>query len=164
MGLANHSKRSSGEDVNSSPDLNTEQADQRARRSKWPKDRKLRLAAMSKAMPQFISEYFGGITAIASAMNVTPADVNEVINLDPELVELKEIAVNSVEDLLLDRMTYLAMNTKSSAPVKFLLERMFPDKYGSKSGSQTKKGAGFKAPSEKPDNLPSAINVKPKEN
>lgn len=144
------------EDNNTDPDLNTNEADQRPTRSKWPKDRKKKLASMAKSMPEFINAYYGGETPIAHAMAVTPADVREVIQASPALVELQEIAVNSVEALLLDRMTYLALNTKSSAPTKFLLEKLFSGKYG-KVTPTSHKGKGFSAPTEEPDGLKSVL-------
>ena len=143
------------------PDLNTNEADQRPTRSKWPKARDKKLASMAKAMPEFINAYFGGEAAIAHAMAVTPPDVREVIQADPALVELQEVAVNSVEALLLDRMTFLALNTKSSAPTKFLLERLFPEKYGSSKVKDTK-GKGFTAPTENAEGLPSVLDPAPK--
>ena len=139
------------------PDLNTNEADQRPTRSKWPKDRKKKIASMTKAMPEFIGPYFGGETAIAHAMSVTPFDVREVIQADPKLVEMQEIAVNSVEALLLDRMTHLALTTKSSAPTKWLLERKFPEKYGSSKAKETK-SKGFTAPTEDAEGLPSVLD------
>ena len=158
------SKRPETEAANPAvPGLNNEQADQRVSRSKWPKDRTKRLSAMEKAMPKFIQDYYGSTVAIASAMSVTPADVREVIDYAPDLVELQEIAENSIEDLLLNQMMYLAMNTKSSAPAKFLLEKLFPEKYA-KGVSQASKSKGFGAPKEKPGELPSAIKPKATEN
>lgn len=143
------------------PDLNTNEVDQRPTRSKWPKDRKKKIASMAKAMPEFLTAYFGGETAIAHAMSVTPFDVREVIQADPLLVEMQEIAVNSVEALLLDRMIHLSLTTKSSAPTKWLLEKKFPEKYG-KASTDNHKAKGFTAPTEDAEGLPSVLDSAPK--
>jgi len=142
------------------PAPNNEEVDQRAVRSKWLKDPDKRKAQMTKAMPVFIADYFGNETAIASAMSVTPAEVRAAIKVSPELVELQEIAENSVEALLLDRMTHLAMSTKSAAPVRWLLEHMFPEKYG-KAMPKEAKGKGFSAPVEEVDDLKSVLKTEP---
>jgi len=142
-------------------DQNTETVDSRPTRKKWPKDRGKKLTSMSKAMPEFLAAYFGNVVAIASAMSVTPVDVREVINDSPELIELQEIAVTSVEALLLDHGLYVALNSKNIAGVKWLLETKFPDKYG-KGKSMASKNKGFTAPTDDPDDLESVLEIKDK--
>ncbi len=134
------------------PDPNTETVDSRPTRKKWPRDRAKRLKAMTKAMPEFLMAYYGNETPIASAMSVTPVDVREAIQSNPELVELQEIAVNSVEALLLDHAMYVALNSKNVAGVKWILETKFPERYG-KSKATAKKDTGFTAPTDDPEDL-----------
>ena len=138
---------------------NNEQGDTRPTRSRWPRDRAKRLVAMAKAMPDFLGPYFGGEAAIAAAMSVTPMDVREVIQASPELIELQEIAVTSVEALLLDHGLYVALNSKNIAGVKWALSTRFPDKYG-KASATTSKGKGFSAPTDDPDDLESVLDKK----
>lgn len=142
------------------PDPNTnEQVDQRPTRKKWPKDKTKKLAAMAKAMPEYIVEYFGGEVAISAAMYSTQSDVRRAISSDPDLMEMQAVALSSKEALLADRMMYLALNTKSSAPVKFLLENQFPEKWGKKPAGSGKARKGFKPPDQDPKQMKSVLGV-----
>jgi len=139
-------------------DLANNEADQRITRSKLPKDREKRLLAMKKIMPTAIRDYRGDPTMIAAALSVIPADVTSVINSDPELIELKEIAETIAEAKLIDIMSGHAETSRSPTAAKWLLERQYPEKYARTTAptKRPRKGNGSEALT--PENLPSAIN------
>lgn len=159
---ANFQKGSTRQGSKPSPDSSkSEQADQRVTRKEWPKDKDKKLEAMAEAMPEYIVEYFGSEIAIAAAMYSAPSVVLRAILLDPDLIEMQEVALNSKEALLVDRMTYLALNTKSSAPGKFLLEKEFADKWGKQTAGSAKARKGFSAPKQEAKEMKSVLgNIK----
>lgn len=159
---ANSPKSSPQSGITSDSELTPETVDSRPQRKKWSKDRAKRLIAMTKAMPEFLMAYYGNETPIASAMSVTPVDVREAIQACPELIELQEISVNSVEALLLDHGLHVALSSKNIAGVKWALEVRFPEKYG-KTKANTAKNKGFTAPTDDPDDLESVLDIKGEE-
>lgn len=134
------------------------EADLRITRKKWPTDRKKRLTAMRKVMPEAIRDYKGSVTLIAARLNVMPADVSTVIDKDKTLQELVEIARNKDEAELLDIMDGHAKSSRSPTAAKWLLERKYSDKYGRAPAAKPKKTrrSSSNVPMA-PDQLPSAL-------
>ena len=112
---------------------------------------------MAKAMPEFITAYFGNETAIAAAMSVSPIDVAEAIKWSPSLIEQQEIAVNSIEALLLNQAISVALTSKNVTGCRWLLETMYPERYG-KAKAAGPKGKGFTAPTDDPESLKSVLD------
>jgi hypothetical protein len=160
LASANKSRGSTRQASKPAPDSSKdEQADERVTRKKWPKDKDKKLAAMAKVMPEFIVEYFGNVVAISAAMYSPPSLVEKAISSDPDLIEMQEVAVNSKEALLVDRMTYLALNTKSSAPGKFLLEKEYAERWGKTTAASGTKHKGFTAPKDEPSEMKSVLGL-----
>ena len=126
---------------------NNDTADQRITCTSWPEDRDERLQEMTKIMPRAITDYFGNSVVIAHALSVTPKDVRDCIQADEGLKELQEVCENGVEALLTDRLIHLSQKSNSPVAAKFLLEKMFPDRWAKKPAE--KSGGSFSAPRDK---------------
>jgi hypothetical protein len=131
----------------------TIQGDQRVTRTHWPKDPAKRLEAIAKVMPEAIRDYFGNVVVIASALSLTPREVNNAIALDPALKEAQDIATNAVAALLEDRLLYLAMNSTNAATVRFMLERRSPERWAAKDKVTKSKALEFDVPSAPPTSV-----------
>lgn len=131
-------------------------ADQRVVRKKWSTNPATRKKQMAKAMPDFIQQY-SNEAAIAQAMNVSRAEVSDVIASEPALVELMQVRSADREAILLDVIEHSAIMNGKSTDARWLLERMHPDRYVRKTGSATGAKKRFSAPATAPTELKSVL-------
>lgn len=135
-------------------DQNT--AGQRVVRKKWSKVKETRLKQMAKAMPDFIREY-SNEAAIAQAMNVSRDEVGEVIAGDQDLMDLMHIRAADREAILLDVIEHSAIRNGKSTDARWLLERIYPERYARKSAAAEAKKPSFSAPAAPPKKLKSVL-------
>lgn len=138
------------------PDSNSESVDQRISRSKWPKDKTKRRDAMTKVMPDYIRDYYGNPVAIARAMSCPTSEVEDIILGDPDLVRVLKTAEAEQEAILLDIISYNAIQNRKSVDAKWILERKNPDRYAKKSaGAPVRKPKSAEPPA--PDEMESVL-------
>lgn len=132
------------------------------RKKVWPKDPAARKKQITKALTELgaMRDYNGSTIQMASPMQLTPDELDAVIQSSPDLIRLQKIE-QTRDDAAAERnlLSLAATGTSATAPMKVLTNR-HPEKYSDKQQIDVK-NTGFAPPT--PDTTPKSVLFKEKE-
>lgn len=133
--------------------------DPRICRSLWPENPKDRRRELVSILPQAIREYFGNEAVIEYRLCLQEGELSEVAAENPgiaaSLAKAKDLLCALAEDCL----AVSIVNDRSSTDARYLLERLYPEKYARKSVSEKPNGRSYDLPADGPK---SVLDSKPK--
>ena len=137
--------------------------DPRICRLSWPADPQKRRAELVKILPQAIREYFGNETVIEHRLSLEEGELAAVAAEQPKVAS----ALGKAKDLLCaiaeDCIAMSVAQDRSSADARYLLERLYPEKYGKKSTAGNGSGRFLDLPSaDGPKSVLDEIKPKPR--
>ncbi len=130
-------------------DDNPEQAanDPRICRLSWPADPEKRRAALVKILPQAIREYFGNEAVIEYRLSLDEGELAAVALEQPQIAAAFKRAKYFLCAVAEDCLAVSVVKDQSDTSARYLLERLYPEKYGKKSTADKGNGRFLDLPS-----------------
>lgn len=128
-------------------------SDTRTCRTSWPTDQEARRRELVKVLPQAIREYFGNEAVIEYRLNLEDGEVKALAAEQPALKAALDRAQGVLCALAEDCLAISVTEERNSTDARFLLERLYPDKYARKTGADKGNGRDWTLPKDDPKSV-----------
>jgi hypothetical protein len=137
--------------------------DTRICRTSWPEDPLKRREAVDKVLPQAIREYFGNESVIEHRLSLEEGELSAISLEQPKIASALGKAKELLCALAEDCLAVAVVQDRSSTDARYLLERLYPEKYGRKGVSDKGNGRFLDLPSaEGPKSVLDGTTAKPR--
>lgn len=127
--------------------------DTRICRTSWPTDPEARRRELVKVLPQAIREYFGNEAVIEHRLSLEDGEVKALASEQPALAAAISRAQAVLCALAEDCLAVSVTEERNSADARYLLERLYPDKYARKSVADKGNGRDYALPKDDPKSV-----------
>ena len=133
-------------------------SDPRICRSSWPDDPAARRKSIVEVLPQAIRDYFGNEAVIEYRLSLEEGELAQIAAERPALAAALARAQAVLCALAEDCLAVSVAEDRNSTDARYLLERLYPEKYARKSVADKGNGRDYSVPKDDPQ---SVLKAKP---